>query len=175
MVLDGQGAVLVHIDLGNLQSALVCIGQIVQYRGDHLARATPFGPEIHQDRFAGLQYSCIEVGIADMLNLVAHVGSPGNQNGPPERAGRYIALNWGIARLNQVSVLKPRCPPQQPQFATLSASMQAAPGLPRAPHEDGIMSDKPLTDLTFSTFDLHPALIAGLETPGLPAVPRSRR
>ncbi len=44
--------------------------------------------------------------------------------------------------------------------------MQAAPGLPRAPHEDGIMSDKPLTDLTFSTFDLHPALIAGLESAG---------
>ncbi len=44
--------------------------------------------------------------------------------------------------------------------------MQAAPGLPRAPHEDGIMSDKPLTDLTFSSFDLHPALIAGLESAG---------
>lgn len=44
--------------------------------------------------------------------------------------------------------------------------MQAAPGLPRAPHEDGIMSDKPLTDLTFSTFDLHPALITGLESAG---------
>ncbi|SMQ93410.1 putative ATP-dependent RNA helicase rhlB [Xanthomonas fragariae] len=44
--------------------------------------------------------------------------------------------------------------------------MQAAPGLLRAPYEDGIMSDKPLTDLTFSTFDLHPSLIAGLESAG---------
>ncbi len=44
--------------------------------------------------------------------------------------------------------------------------MQAAPGLPRAPHEDGIMSDKPLTDLTFSSFDLQPALVAGLESAG---------
>lgn len=44
--------------------------------------------------------------------------------------------------------------------------MQAAPGLPRAPHEDGIMSDKPLTDLTFSSFDLHPVLVAGLESAG---------
>ena len=25
------------------------------------------------------------------------------------------------------------------------------------------MSDKPLTDITFSSFDLHPALLAGLE------------
>jgi len=29
-----------------------------------------------------------------------------------------------------------------------------------------MMSDKPLTDLTFSTFDLHPALLAGLEGAG---------
>ncbi|MBF9172656.1 ATP-dependent RNA helicase RhlB, partial [Xanthomonas campestris pv. campestris] len=28
------------------------------------------------------------------------------------------------------------------------------------------MSDKPLTDLTFSSFDLHPALVAGLESAG---------
>ena len=28
------------------------------------------------------------------------------------------------------------------------------------------MSDKPLTDITFSTFDLHPALLAGLEAAG---------
>ena len=28
------------------------------------------------------------------------------------------------------------------------------------------MSDKPLTDIAFSTFDLHPALLAGLEAAG---------
>ena len=28
------------------------------------------------------------------------------------------------------------------------------------------MSDKPLTDITFSSFDLHPALLAGLEAAG---------
>ncbi len=44
--------------------------------------------------------------------------------------------------------------------------MQAAPGLFRVPHEDGMMSDKPLTDLTFSSFDLHPTLLAGLENAG---------
>ena len=27
------------------------------------------------------------------------------------------------------------------------------------------MSDKPLTDVTFASFDLHPALLAGLEAP----------
>ena len=28
------------------------------------------------------------------------------------------------------------------------------------------MSDKPLTDITLSSFDLHPALLAGLENAG---------
>jgi len=55
---------------------------------------------------------------------------------------------------------------QGPQFATLPESMQAAAGHLRPPYEDGMMSDKPLTDLTFSTFDLHPALLAGLEGAG---------
>ena len=30
------------------------------------------------------------------------------------------------------------------------------------------MSDKPLTDITFSSFDLHPALLAGLEAAKVP-------
>ena len=34
------------------------------------------------------------------------------------------------------------------------------------PHEDWMMSDKPLTDVAFSSFDLHPALLAGLEAAG---------
>ncbi len=33
-------------------------------------------------------------------------------------------------------------------------------------YEDRIMSDKPLTDVTFSSFDLQPALVAGLEGAG---------
>ena len=33
-------------------------------------------------------------------------------------------------------------------------------------NEDGMMSDKPLTDVVFSSFDLHPALLAGLEAAG---------
>src|SRR5690606_36935594 len=35
-----------------------------------------------------------------------------------------------------------------------------------AAHRRASVSDKPLTDLTFSTFDLHPALLAGLEGAG---------
>ena len=34
------------------------------------------------------------------------------------------------------------------------------------------MSDKPLTDISFSSFDLHPALQAGLEAAGFSRVSR---
>ncbi|MNS70762.1 hypothetical protein D3C72_1041100 [compost metagenome] len=86
MVLGGQGAVLVHVDLGDLGAAVVGVGQLVQGGGDHLAGATPFGPEIDQHRFLGIQYGAIKVGIADVYNLVAHLGfsswiAPGQAGG----------------------------------------------------------------------------------------------
>lgn len=49
--------------------------------------------------------------------------------------------------------------------AGTDASRTAACGGP-ALNKTGLMSDKPLTDVTFSTFDLHPALQAGLEGAG---------
>ncbi|WP_425481367.1 ATP-dependent RNA helicase RhlB [Luteimonas terrae] len=42
----------------------------------------------------------------------------------------------------------------------------AAPSSRRRPDTFLRMSDKPLTDITFSSFDLHPALLAGLEGAG---------
>ena len=57
-------------------------------------------------------------------------------------------------------------PPQGPQFATDPLMTQRRPPAGRWPYQDGHMSDKPLTDLTFSSFDLHPALQAGLEGAG---------
>jgi ATP-dependent RNA helicase RhlB len=45
--------------------------------------------------------------------------------------------------------------------------MQAAPMQARNARTDETqMSDKPLTDITFDSFDLHPTLLAGLETAG---------
>ena len=37
------------------------------------------------------------------------------------------------------------------------------------------IDDKPLTDIAFSNFELHPAVLAGLDPPASPAAPRSRR
>ncbi len=60
-----------------------------------------------------------------------------------------------------------RDPAQGPQCATVPVSMQAAWPLPASRHyQDWTMSDKPLTDVTFSSFELQPALLAGLEGAG---------
>ncbi len=60
-----------------------------------------------------------------------------------------------------------RDPAQGPQCATVPETMQATPQpLAGWPYQDGMMSDKPLTDVTFSSFELQPALLAGLEGAG---------
>ena len=47
-----------------------------------------------------------------------------------------------------------------------AARRATAPRAAGNDNEDGMMSDKPLTDVVFSSFDLHPALLAGLEAAG---------
>ena len=66
VVLHRGGAAFVHIDLGNLQLAVIGLCQFIQHRGNHLARAAPFGPEIHQYRLARLQDRTVKVGVADV-------------------------------------------------------------------------------------------------------------
>src|SRR5665647_1169080 len=46
----GDVQVVVDVQLGHLQLALLLGGDLLEYGGDHLARATPFGPEVHEDR-----------------------------------------------------------------------------------------------------------------------------
>ena len=60
-----------------------------------------------------------------------------------------------------------RDPAQGPQCATVPDTMQAArPTWPAGTTKTELMSDKPLTDVTFSSFELQPALLAGLEGAG---------
>ena len=68
---------------------------------------------------------------------------------------------------NRQCALASRDPAQGPQCATVPETMQATPQpLAGWPYQDGMMSDKPLTDVTFSSFELQPALLAGLEGAG---------
>ncbi len=53
-------------------------------------------------------------------------------------------------------------PPIHTSATVQRASVERACGRQRQPS----VSDKPLTDITFSSFDLHPALLAGLEAAG---------
>ncbi len=63
--------------------------------------------------------------------------------------------------------LASRDPAQGPQCATVPETMQATPQpLAGWPYQDGMLSDTPLTDVTFSSFELQPALLAGLEGAG---------
>ena len=82
------------------------------------------------------------------------------------RFARKVAVNCAIERRTVTYGSWRADPPQGPQFATDPLMTQCLPPAGRWPYQDGHMSDKPLTDLTFSSFDLHPALQAGLEGAG---------
>ena len=64
-------AVFVHIHFGNLQFALVTIGDIVQDRGNHLARAAPLGPVVHQHRCSRLENIGFKGLVGDVFDEVA--------------------------------------------------------------------------------------------------------
>src|ERR1035437_10046845 len=46
----GDVEVVVDVQLGDVQLARLLGGDLFEHRSDHFARATPFGPEVHQDR-----------------------------------------------------------------------------------------------------------------------------
>src|SRR5213596_3335983 len=58
--------VLVDVDLGDLQPALVFLGDLVEHRRDRLAGAAPFGPVIHQHRGVRLQHLGVEGVVGNM-------------------------------------------------------------------------------------------------------------
>src|SRR3954469_8487529 len=53
-----RGAVLmiIDIDLADVDLAGIFLRQFIKNRPDHFAGATPFGPEINEDRRGSLQY-----------------------------------------------------------------------------------------------------------------------
>src|SRR5579859_1356141 len=65
-------AVLVHVQLAHAQLTLVLAGQVLDDRGDHLARSAPRRPEVHEDRDLRLQYIRVEVLFGDCLSLARH-------------------------------------------------------------------------------------------------------
>src|SRR6266576_2984523 len=59
-VLPRRRGIGIDVELRHCQLALIGLGDLIQHRREHLARATPFGPEINQDRIAGFQNVLLE-------------------------------------------------------------------------------------------------------------------
>jgi hypothetical protein len=70
----------VDVQLGHFQLARVVVGNFGHRGRQHVARAAPFGPEIHHDRLgvAGRQYFCFKVSIGNRQNVVvvSHIVCP---------------------------------------------------------------------------------------------------
>jgi hypothetical protein len=71
----GDVAVVIDVELGDLQLAVVGSGQLIQRGGDHFAGAAPFGPKVHEDGLVSLQHVGFEAGIGDVFDEVAGHGS----------------------------------------------------------------------------------------------------
>src|SRR5690606_13212231 len=67
-VLGRHRLVFVDVDLDDVQLARVVTRSLGEDRGDHLARAAPFGPVIDEHRLVGLQYVLLERCIGYVLD-----------------------------------------------------------------------------------------------------------
>src|SRR5690606_19117738 len=64
--------VVVDVDLCDLQPPGIFLCDLVQGGCDHLARAAPFRPEIHQHGGAGFEYLGLERLVTDVNYMLAH-------------------------------------------------------------------------------------------------------
>jgi len=65
--------VVVDVQLPYLDLARLFLGDLFQNRGDHFARATPLGPEIHQHGDVRTFDMLVKGSVAQRHNLLAHV------------------------------------------------------------------------------------------------------
>src|SRR5690606_15338314 len=76
----GNALVLLHVHVRDPDVSLVRVGQRVQGGGDGLARRTPGGPEVDQDRLLGAQHLGLEVRTEHVQYVLArHVTSSGER------------------------------------------------------------------------------------------------
>ena len=68
--------VLVDVQFADLQLALLFLGDLVEHRCNHLARAAPLSPIVDQNRTFSLDDVLVEAGVADVGDEFAHEESP---------------------------------------------------------------------------------------------------
>ena len=71
--LAGNLLIFIDIDLGDLDLAGILVGQFVQKGIDHLARAAPFSPVIHQHRLTGIDDVLFERSVGYVRDIFGHV------------------------------------------------------------------------------------------------------
>src|SRR5574340_720552 len=64
--------VFVDVQLGDLEPAGVFLGHVIEDGRNHLARTAPLGPVIDKNRGSGLQHFRFEIGVGDVVNMLAH-------------------------------------------------------------------------------------------------------
>lgn len=57
----GELLLLVDVDLDDLDLVGEFPGHFLEQRGDHFARAAPFGPKIDDDQFVGFKHFALEI------------------------------------------------------------------------------------------------------------------
>lgn len=62
-ILGGSVRIRIDVHLADLQLAVVLISQLCEDRRNHLARATPFGPEVYQYGSFCLEYILLETAV----------------------------------------------------------------------------------------------------------------
>src|ERR1700676_224794 len=67
----GSSAIVIHVHLADLHSALVVLGQLFDDGSDSTARSAPRSPEVHQHRSLALENVRIEIRICYLKYSVA--------------------------------------------------------------------------------------------------------
>src|SRR5690606_13372556 len=94
-VLGGGRRILVHVQLGDLDAAVVVAGDLVEDRRDHLARATPFGPVVDEHGGVRLQHVLVERVVANLLDCHLNsldIGAPAS-GGAARNGARSLPVN----------------------------------------------------------------------------------
>ena len=72
--------VIINVQFGYREFAIIIFGNFIQNWGNHLTRAAPFRPIINQYRACGFKYCLIKITIIHMKDEVAHIVSPTIKN-----------------------------------------------------------------------------------------------
>src|SRR6266545_4798197 len=100
-VAHGDLGVLVDVELGDGDLALVLLGDLLEHRGDHLARSAPLGPEVDQHGGARLEHLAVERGVGHGCGFGHSSGASSDSDPRPSATtpghDLFLARRWCCA------------------------------------------------------------------------------